>query len=175
MLFIIQTVFIILICNNQLLELLENELLWLLGLIPGFSSLLPKITVKLHTAKEKYLSAPVPSKVKVGVFFFNPLLNGNFIKFKLSLVFHLTLPGCCLFLFFELTLLYFVLQGKQLNLSFNLVWNTIVWIMVLNFFIRIVMTIAQEYLKKQHKLELANKIVELKQLKAESDCASPSS
>ncbi|XP_039130470.1 vacuole membrane protein KMS1-like [Dioscorea cayenensis subsp. rotundata] len=125
----LQTVFIILVCNNQLLELLENELLWLLGLIPGFSSLLPKITVKLHTAKEKYLSAPVPSKVK----------------------------------------------GKQLNLSFNLVWNTIVWIMVLNFFIRIVMTIAQEYLKKQHKLELANKIVELKQLKAESDCASPSS
>ncbi|KAJ0966297.1 hypothetical protein J5N97_027435 [Dioscorea zingiberensis] len=121
----LQTVFIILVCNNQLLELVEN----LLGLIPGFSSILPKITAKLHMAKEKYLSAPVPSKVK----------------------------------------------ANHLNLSFNLVWNTIVWIMVLNFFVKIITAIAQGYLKKQQKIELTNKIAQSKQFKAESDCASPSS
>ncbi|KAJ6837567.1 vacuole membrane protein KMS1 [Iris pallida] len=53
----IQTVFIISVCNNSLLELVETDLIWLLGHIPGFSSMLPGIITKLHMAREKYLSA----------------------------------------------------------------------------------------------------------------------
>lgn len=48
-------------CNNQLLELVENELIWVLGLIPGFSSVLPNMVAKLHMIQGKYLSPPVPS------------------------------------------------------------------------------------------------------------------
>ncbi|EOY05644.1 SNARE associated Golgi protein family isoform 2 [Theobroma cacao] len=62
----IQTVFIISVCNNQLLDWIENELIWVLSLIPGFDSFLPTLTAKLHAVKEKYLTAPrpVPSNSK---------------------------------------------------------------------------------------------------------------
>ncbi|XP_006838257.2 vacuole membrane protein KMS1 isoform X1 [Amborella trichopoda] len=60
----IQTVFIISICNNQLLEWVENELLWVLSLIPGMSSILPELLAKLHKMKDKYLTAPVASNIK---------------------------------------------------------------------------------------------------------------
>ncbi|XP_058073715.1 vacuole membrane protein KMS1 isoform X2 [Magnolia sinica] len=62
----IQTVFIISVCNNQLLEWIENELIWVLGLIPGLPSVLPNLIAKLIKMKEKYLTAPVaaPSNVK---------------------------------------------------------------------------------------------------------------
>lgn len=59
-------VFIILVCNNQLLEWIENELIWVLGLIPGFSSVLPRLIAKLHKMKEKYL-APVPTTSNIKV------------------------------------------------------------------------------------------------------------
>lgn len=63
----LQTVFIISVCNNQLLDWIENELIWVLSLIPGFDSFLPTLTAKLHAVKEKYLAAPrpVPSNSKV--------------------------------------------------------------------------------------------------------------
>ncbi|EOY05645.1 SNARE associated Golgi protein family isoform 3 [Theobroma cacao] len=66
----IQTVFIISVCNNQLLDWIENELIWVLSLIPGFDSFLPTLTAKLHAVKEKYLTAPrpVPSNREVGFF-----------------------------------------------------------------------------------------------------------
>lgn len=62
-----QTVFIISVCNNQLLDWIENELIWLLSLIPGFDAFLPTLTAKLHAVKEKYLTTPppVPSNIKV--------------------------------------------------------------------------------------------------------------
>ncbi|GAB4843411.1 meiotic spindle pole body protein Kms1 [Ancistrocladus abbreviatus] len=63
----IQTVFVISVCNNQLLDWVENELTRVLSLIPAFASVLPDLIVKLHAVKDKYLSAtsPVPSNVKV--------------------------------------------------------------------------------------------------------------
>ncbi|XP_039066868.1 vacuole membrane protein KMS1-like isoform X2 [Hibiscus syriacus] len=64
----IQTVFIISVCNNQLLEWIENELIWVLSsLVPGFDSYLPTLTAKLNAVKEKYLAAPhpVPSNIKI--------------------------------------------------------------------------------------------------------------
>nr|GLL37289.1 vacuole membrane protein KMS1-like isoform X1 [Ipomoea trifida] len=62
----IQTAFIISLCNNQLLDLIENELLWVLNLIPGVASILPNIMSKLNVIKQKYLavSPPIPSNVK---------------------------------------------------------------------------------------------------------------
>ncbi|XP_019187894.1 PREDICTED: vacuole membrane protein KMS1-like isoform X2 [Ipomoea nil] len=58
----IQTAFIILLCNNQLLDLVEN----CINLIPGVASILPNIMTKLHVIKQKYLavSPPIQSNVK---------------------------------------------------------------------------------------------------------------
>ncbi|KAK9076892.1 hypothetical protein SSX86_005227 [Deinandra increscens subsp. villosa] len=107
----IQTVFIISVCNNQLLDWIENELIWMLSFIPGVASALPNIVAKLHAMKEKYMAAPLPvtSNIKV----------------------------------------------KSWDLSFASVWNLIVWLMLFNFFIKIVNSTAQSYLKKQQEKELS--------------------
>ncbi|XP_010522303.1 PREDICTED: vacuole membrane protein KMS2 [Tarenaya hassleriana] len=62
----IQTVFIICVCNNQLLDWVENELIWALGFVPGLASALPELTARLHLMKEKYLvaSPPLASDIK---------------------------------------------------------------------------------------------------------------
>ncbi|OMO61197.1 SNARE associated Golgi protein family [Corchorus capsularis] len=101
----IQTVFIISVCNNQLLDWIENELIWVLSLIPGFDSYLPTLTAKLHAVKDKYLSAP------------RPVPN---IK-------------------------------EKWEISFASIWNTVVWLMLMNFFVKIVNATAQRYLKKQQE------------------------
>lgn len=54
----VQTIFIIAVCNNQLLDWIENELLWILSFVPGFSSILPGLVAKLNAVKSKYLKAP---------------------------------------------------------------------------------------------------------------------
>ncbi|KAL3626259.1 meiotic spindle pole body protein Kms1 [Castilleja foliolosa] len=107
----IQTVFIISVCNNQLLHWLENELLWVLSFIPGFSSILPNLISNLHRMKDKYLATKphVPSNVEAA-------------KWDFSLAF---------------------------------IWNTVVWIMLMNFFVKIVNATAQRYLKKQQDKEIA--------------------
>lgn len=105
----IQTVFIISVCNNQLLNWMENELIWALSFIPGLSSVLTNLITKLNAVRDKYLTAPpVPSKVKV----------------------------------------------KKWDLSFASIWNSIVWLVLLNFFIKIVTSTAQSNLKKQQEKEL---------------------
>lgn len=108
----IQTVFIISVCNNQLLDWIENELIWMLSFIPGVASALPNIVAKLHLMKEKYMAAPLPvtSNIKV----------------------------------------------KSWDLSFASVWNSIVWLMLLNFFVKIVNSTAQRYLKKQQENEMCD-------------------
>ncbi|XP_010525187.2 PREDICTED: vacuole membrane protein KMS1-like isoform X2 [Tarenaya hassleriana] len=107
----IQTIFIICVCNNQLLDWMENELIWVLSHVPGLASLLPDLTAKLHSMKAKYLDTPppVPSHVKV----------------------------------------------KNWDFSFASMWNGIVWLMLLNFFVKIVTATAQRHLKKQQEKELA--------------------
>ena len=62
--FFLQTVFIISVCNNQLLSWIENELIWIFSLIPGFASVLPNLIVKLNAVKDKYMN-PVASNMKV--------------------------------------------------------------------------------------------------------------
>ncbi|KAK8938092.1 hypothetical protein KSP40_PGU009681 [Platanthera guangdongensis] len=112
----IQTTFIISLCNNQLLEWVENELIWVFSAVPGLSSVLPTIIAKLHMVQEKYLSTPVPS---------------------------LTLP-----------------EGKAQwwNLSFTTVWNAVIWLMLMNFFAKIVTDTAQGYLRQQQELQLSRKL-----------------
>ncbi|GLU08859.1 hypothetical protein SLE2022_257430 [Rubroshorea leprosula] len=106
----IQTVFIISVCNNQLLDWIENELIWVLSLVPGFDTFLPELTAKLHAVKDKYLAAPhpVPTNIKV----------------------------------------------NKWDFSFASMWNTIVWLMLMNFFIKIVTATAQRYLKKQQEKQM---------------------
>ncbi|KAM1281395.1 hypothetical protein ACFX15_021564 [Malus domestica] len=105
----LQTVFIISVCNNQLLNWIENELIWVFSLIPGFAAVLPNLIVKIDAAKEKYLTASPSSNIKV----------------------------------------------KTWDFSFASIWNSLVWLMLLNFFVKIVNATAQRYLKKQQETELA--------------------
>ncbi|KAJ8766486.1 hypothetical protein K2173_022545 [Erythroxylum novogranatense] len=107
----IQTVFIISVCNNQLLNWIENELIWVLSFIPGFASALPGLTAKLHSLREKYM-APAA---------------------------HTPSPG----------------KVKNWDFSFAAIWNSVVWLMLLNFFLTIVTATAKRYLKKQQDEELA--------------------
>ncbi|KAL9237620.1 hypothetical protein vseg_012147 [Gypsophila vaccaria] len=106
----IQTVFIISVCNNQLLDWVENELIWVLSHIPGVASVLPKLIAKLHAAKDKYLVAAPPVAANT--------------------------------------------QVKNWGLSFASIWNTVVWLVLLNFFFKIVNSTAQNFLKKQQESEL---------------------
>ena len=49
-----------------------------------------------------------------------------------------------------------VLQEKW-DFSFASIWNTVVWLMLMNFFVKIVNATAQRYLKKQQDKQLAEK------------------
>ncbi|GLJ21744.1 hypothetical protein SUGI_0405650 [Cryptomeria japonica] len=62
----IQTAFIILVCNNQLVEWVENEFIWILEHIPALSHILPHLMEKLHTAREKFYRPEIipPNKAK---------------------------------------------------------------------------------------------------------------
>ncbi|CAN6916252.1 unnamed protein product [Brassica oleracea] len=107
----IQTIFIICVCNNQLLDWMENEMIWILSHVPGLADVLPGLIAKLHAMKEKYIdvSPPVPSHIKV----------------------------------------------KKWDFSFASIWNGIVWLMLLNFFVKIVTATAQRHLKKKQEKEVA--------------------
>ncbi|KAF7806850.1 vacuole membrane protein KMS1-like [Senna tora] len=107
----IQTVFIILICNNQLLDWIENEFIWVLSHFPGLASVTPCMIANLNAVRDKYMKAP-----------------------------HQAPPQ--------------KLQGGKWDFSFSSIWNTIVWLMLMNFFVKIVNATAQGHLKKQQDQEL---------------------
>ncbi|KAM5569357.1 hypothetical protein ABKV19_016734 [Rosa sericea] len=107
----LQTVIIISVCNNQLLNWIENELIWVFSFIPGFAAVLPNLIAKIDAAKEKYLTAS-----------YSPSPN---------------------------------IKVKTWDFSFASIWNTLVWLMLLNFFVKIVTSTAQSYRKKEQEMELA--------------------
>lgn len=86
-----QTLFIVSLCNNQLLYFMEKELIWIFGHIPGFSATLPSVIAKLHAAKDKYLSPPATasssSQVEVG-FFSSKLQICDVSSLTLPLIIH---------------------------------------------------------------------------------------
>ncbi|GAV88216.1 SNARE_assoc domain-containing protein [Cephalotus follicularis] len=104
----IQTIFIISVCNNQLLDWM-NDLIMVFGLIPGFDSFLFDLRGKFDLIKERYMKPSPPSNIKV----------------------------------------------KKWGFSFAAIWNTVVWLMLMNFFIKIVTATAQRYLRKQQEVEFA--------------------
>lgn len=106
----IQTVFIISVCNNQLLNWMENELIWVFSFVPGLAPILLDVIAKLNAVRDKYLGAspPVTSNVKV----------------------------------------------KKWGFSFASIWNGVVWLMLINFFAKIVTETAKRHLKKQQEKEL---------------------
>ncbi|KAF7015194.1 unnamed protein product [Triticum aestivum] len=110
-----QTTLVITLCNNQLLELVEERLVWVFSNSPGVSSILPSLVTKLKTAKDKFLMASVATSASSAA------------------------------------------KGKKWNLSFSLIWNTVVWLMVVNFIVQIITSTAQSYLKKQQELEISMK------------------
>ncbi|GAB2220175.1 hypothetical protein Droror1_Dr00007818 [Drosera rotundifolia] len=101
----IQTIFIISVCNNQLLDWVENELIRVSSLVPTFASVLPPLMAKLHSVKDKYMAAP--SNIKV----------------------------------------------KKTGLSFTSIWNSVVLLVLIQFFCQIVNKTAQSFLKKQQEQE----------------------
>ncbi|CAN4091347.1 unnamed protein product [Withania somnifera] len=106
-----QTLFIISVCNNQLLYMVETKLIRMLSFIPGLETMLPKIIAKLHSMKDKYMATKTPSTSNITM--------------------------------------------NKWDLSLASVWNGVVTIMLLNFFIKIVNATAQQYLKRQQEEELA--------------------
>ncbi|RYR37464.1 hypothetical protein Ahy_A09g042342 isoform C [Arachis hypogaea] len=109
----IQTVFIIAICNNQLLNWIENGVVGVLGHVPGVASFLPPVIAKLHAIRDKYLKEPIP-----------------------------VLPNS---------------KEKKWDLSIASIWNTVVLLMLLNFFVKIVNATAQSYMRKQQERKEATK------------------
>ncbi|CAN0856710.1 hypothetical protein LINGRAHAP2_LOCUS6562 [Linum grandiflorum] len=105
----IQTVFIICVCNNQLLDWVENEMIWMFSFIPGLASILPNLITKLHEMREKFL-VPTPA-----------------------------LPST---------------KVKKWDFSLAAIWNTLVWLMLLNFLLKIVSSMAQTYRKRQQEKEV---------------------
>eukprot|EP00249_Psilotum_nudum_P011681 c23317_g1_i1 orf=408-1691(+) len=103
----IQTVFIILVCNNQLVELLDNSLRWLFESMPAVSHIIAYITSKVHDARVGYGNVPK---------------TGN--------------------------------KAAPWSLSFSLIWNTFVWIMLIGFFSSIIRATAQSYLMEKQKKEI---------------------
>lgn len=97
-------------CNNQLLNWIESELLWTFSFIPGVASVLPPVVAKLQAIKDKYMAATPPDSSRI--------------------------------------------KAKPWDLSFASVWNSIIWLMLLNFFSTIVTSTAQSYLKKEHEKEM---------------------
>jgi hypothetical protein len=63
---ILQTAFIISVCNHQLLDLIENELIRMLSFVPGLATVLPKLIAKLQIIRNKYM-APTPPVSNVEV------------------------------------------------------------------------------------------------------------
>ncbi|CAA3001318.1 vacuole membrane KMS1 [Olea europaea subsp. europaea] len=108
----IQTVFIICVCNNQLLNWIENELIWVFSFVPGFNSILPNLIAKLHSMKGKYMAMKPNVSSKI--------------------------------------------EAKKWDFSVAFIWNTIVWFMLIGFFVKIVNATAQRYLKKQQEEEIAD-------------------
>lgn len=106
----IQTVFLISVCNNQLLDWMENELIWVLGFVPGVDSFLPNMIAKLHSIKNTYMAT-------------KPHASSN-------------------------------TKVNNWEFSFASVWNTVVSIVLLNFFFKIINATAQSYLKKQLEMEI---------------------
>lgn len=49
----------------------------------------------------------------------------------------------------------FNFQSKSWDLSFATVWNSIIWLMLLNFFSTIITSTAQSYLKNEQEEEMA--------------------
>ncbi|KAI9114832.1 hypothetical protein K1719_013845 [Acacia pycnantha] len=119
----IQTLFIISVCNNQLLDWIENEFIWVFSHIPGLASVLPTVIAKLHAVKDNYLKSR-----------------------------HAVSPNN---------------QGKKWGLSLASLWNTVVWLMLMKFFVKIVNATAQNYLKGQQEMEIA--AITKKTPSAESD------
>ncbi|XP_022878810.1 vacuole membrane protein KMS1-like isoform X2 [Olea europaea var. sylvestris] len=106
------TVFIICVCNNQLLNWIENELIWVFSFVPGFNSILPNLIAKLHSMKDKYMAMKPNVSSKI--------------------------------------------EAKKWDFSVAFIWNTIVWFMLIGFFVKIVNATAQRYLKKQQEEEIAD-------------------
>lgn len=105
----LQTVFVILACNNQLLEQLKSSLRWVFQSMPAVSKVADQVLLQLEKIKHKYDSGPGTDKATPWKF------------------------------------------------SFSLIWNTIVWIMLIGFFSSMVNATAQRFLFERQRREIEEK------------------
>lgn len=100
----LQTIFVILLCNNQLVEHLESSLRQVFQHMPAVSGFVSQLLIQLEKIEHNYHNAPATNK------------------------------------------------ETSWKFSIPLLWNTVVWIMIIGFFSSIINATAQSYLfEKQRK------------------------
>lgn len=104
--------------QNQLLDLIENKLIWVLSFIAGLAATLPNLMSKLHNCGVKYISA---SPVVV------PDAKGLH-AYALNLNIKAAILACLYFSKSEPFPLFF-LKVKRWDLSIASIWSTVVWLM----------------------------------------------
>lgn len=129
--------------QNQLLDLIENKLIWVLSFIPGLAATLPNLMSKLHNCGGKYISASpvvVPDAKVLHAYALNLNIKAAILA---CLYFSKSDPFPLLFL-----------KVKRWDSSIASIWSTVVWLCTWNFFNKIATATAQSYLKGQQEKEL---------------------
>lgn len=104
--------------QNQLLDLIENKLIWVLSFIPGLAATLPNLMSKLHNCGVKYISAS-PEVVPDAKVLHAYALNLNRKAAILA----------CLYFSKSDPFPLFFLKVKRWDLSIASIWSTVVWLM----------------------------------------------
>lgn len=99
----LQTIFVILLCNNQLVELLESSLRQVFHHAPAVSGFVSQLLIQLEKIERNYLNGPVIDK------------------------------------------------KTSWKLSIPLLWDTLVWIMIIGFFSSFINATAQSYLYEKQR------------------------
>lgn len=109
---------------------LQGQQIQRFHLIPLFISFLVRLTIRYLPCPAKCQYESFKSHARTWASAFSPPFSLSFFVFLFP-------------------------QEKQWNLSFNLIWNSVVWLMLLNFFVKIVTSTAQRYRRKEQEQELA--------------------
>lgn len=104
--------------QNQLLDLIENKLIWVLSFIAGLAATLPNLMSKLHNCGVKYISAS-PEVVPDAKVLHAYALNLNIKAAILA----------CLYFSKSDPFPLFFPKVKRWDLSIASIWSTVVWLM----------------------------------------------
>lgn len=115
--------------------------------LSGFSAIYPV----LHPSCLNSLLISMQWKISIWK---HPIQFPQILRYQILLIFRY-IPNSAFVFFNEKLYRMYHLQGKKWDFSFTSIWNTVVWLMLMNFFIKIVNSTAQTHLKKQQESKLA--------------------